>query len=49
MFGLYFQFGNLGQTMDKYEDGTTKFPLNNAMTVTDGAICKQNRTPVVFC
>lgn len=31
-------FGNLGQTMDKYEDGTTKFPLNNAMTVTDGAI-----------
>lgn len=35
--------------MDKYEDGTTKFPLNNAMTVTDGAICKQNRTLAVFC
>lgn len=49
MFGLYFQFGDLGQTMDKIEDGTTKFPLNNAMTVTDGAICKQNRPVVVFC
>lgn len=49
MFGLYFQFGDLGQTMDKIEDGTTKFALNNAMTVTDGAICKQNHPVVVLC
>lgn len=35
-----FQFVDNGQTADKMDDGITKFPLGNAMTVTDGAICK---------